>query len=369
MKFSAIAGQDKAKNVLRRMIVQRKMPDCLLLSGPSGVGTLPLAIAAAHGLVCNQPQDGEACGQCSPCGRSFHHLHPDVHFSFPTTGKDVLSDALLPTWREMLLRKPYLTRNDWVGEIASENQQANINKEECFSIRRKLQLTCAEASVKVMIIWLPEYLGKEGNRLLKILEDPPPSAHFILVSEQPDQMLPTILSRCQVIRVPPIPDEVLSETLSKQFPDASARERETAVMLAGGSLAEALHGMESQEDIHAGLLVEWMRRCYKGNGLEMSLWVDEVTQWSREKQKIFIKYSLQFFRSLLVLPHLGAEKSGFTVDLLPTAEKLRLVLSGEALETMSRKVEESATHLERNANPKIIFLTLSISFHQIMQRK
>jgi DNA polymerase-3 subunit delta' len=369
MKFSEVVGQKKVKDNIRSMIIQHKVPHAVLLLGSSGVGALPLAIAMAHAMVCPSPVQGEACGACPSCNRSFKYLHPDVHFAFPTTGKDVTSDNLLPVWRNLLMKKHYFTKDIWINEIAADNKQANINKEECFNIRRKLSLKCAEAEVRVMIIWLPEYLGKEGNRLLKILEEPPPDTHFILVAEQSDQILQTIMSRCQLIKVPLLTDEVLDKTLKSIYPSVTDLQLNTVIQLANGSFSEAIALMAEQEDLNAGILIDWMRKCYKGNGLEMSRWVDEISVWTKEKQKIFIRYSLHFFRGLLVLPILGQEKSNIPKEMIATSEKLRAILTDKQLEQMTHLADENFAHLERNANPKILFLDLSIKFHQIMQNK
>ena len=369
MKFSEVVGQEKVKDNIKNMIMQHKVPHAVLLLGPSGVGALPLAISMAHAMVCPSPVKGEACGVCPSCNRSFKYLHPDVHFAFPTVGKDVTSDTLMATWRNLVLKRPYFTKDDWINEIAADNKQANINKEECFNIRRKLSLKCAEATVRIMIIWLPEYLGKEGNRLLKILEEPPPDTHFILVAEQSDQILQTIISRCQLIKVPLLTDEILEKSIMNIYPSVTSLQLNTVVQLAGGSFSEAISLMAQQEDLHAGILIDWMRKCYKGNGLEMGRWVDEISVWSKEKQKIFIRYSLHFFRGLLVLPVLGQEKSSIPREMLATAEKLRAILTDKQLELMTYLADENMAHLERNANPKILFLDLSIRFHQIMQNK
>ena len=267
------------------------------------------------------------------------------------------------------MKKHYFTKDDWISEIAADNKQANINKEECFNIRRKLSLKCAEAEVRIMIIWLPEYLGKEGNRLLKILEEPPPDTHFILVAEQSDQILQTIMSRCQLIKVPLLTDEVLDKTLKSIYPSVSDLQLNTVIQLANGSFSEAIALMAEQEDLNAGILIDWMRKCYKGNGLEMSRCVDEIAVWTKEKQKIFIRYSLHFFRGLLVLPILGQEKSNIPKEMIATSEKLRAILTDKQLEQMTHLADENFAHLERNANPKILFLDLSIKFHQIMQNK
>jgi DNA polymerase-3 subunit delta' len=177
------------------------------------------------------------------------------------------------------------------------------------------------------------------------------------------------MSRCQLIKVPLLTDEILEKVLKGIYPTVTDLQLNTVIQLAGGSFSEAVSLMAEQEDLNAGILIDWMRKCYKGNGLEMCRWVDEISIWSKEKQKIFIRYSLHFFRGLLVLPILGQEKSSIPKEMVATAEKLRAILTDKQLELMTHLSDENFAHLERNANPKILFLDLSIKFHQIMQNK
>ena len=194
MAFSNIIGQEKVKQMLHQMVHGDRLPHALLFLGPSGSGKLALALALAQYLLCENRQDSDSCGQCPSCSKSQRFIHPDLHFSFPSVGTNVTSDSFLPQWRKWMEENPYLTVNEWLQSIGAENRQGNINKEECAAIIRKLSLKIFEGSHKILVMWLPEYLGKEGNRLLKLIEEPPEDTIFILVAENQELILNTILS-------------------------------------------------------------------------------------------------------------------------------------------------------------------------------
>ncbi|RMG84042.1 MAG: hypothetical protein D6714_08740, partial [Bacteroidetes bacterium] len=206
MLFNDVLGQQAAKDSLRQMAMSDRVAHALLFAGPGGSGSLSLALAFAQYLLCARPTPTDACGQCPHCLKAAKLIHPDIHFSFPTIGTNVKSDHFLPQWRQAMATNPYLSLNDWLQKIGAENKQGNINKEECLNIIRKMSLKTFESPRKVLIIWRPEFLGKEGNRLLKLIEEPPENTHFILVAEQPDQILNTILSRCQLFKIPALTD-------------------------------------------------------------------------------------------------------------------------------------------------------------------
>ena len=221
------------------MVDGNRIPHALLFLGSAGCGKLALALAFAQYLVCRNKKDGEACGKCPHCIKAGKLVHPDIHFSFPTVGTNVKSDELLKEWRKALEENPYLDINQWMQQIGAENKQANINKEECLNIIRKLSLKTFEGNHKVMIIWLPEFLGKEGNRLLKIIEEPPENTNFILVAENSDLILNTILSRCQIVKINQLSDEEVVEGL-KLKKEISEEKAQSLSHLVDGDLNEAM---------------------------------------------------------------------------------------------------------------------------------
>ncbi len=195
--FEDIIGQDRVKSFLLNLASSERVPHALLFLGNTGCGNLALATAFAQLLQCENPDAVTgACGECPACRKAAAFTHPDIHFSFPAVGTNAVSTDYLKEWRKFLGENPYASANEWLQRLGAENKQGNINKEECNAIIKKLSLKAFEGRYKILLMWLPEYLGKEGNRLLKLIEEPPDQTIFLLAAENQDQILNTILSRC-----------------------------------------------------------------------------------------------------------------------------------------------------------------------------
>jgi DNA polymerase-3 subunit delta' len=258
--------------------------------------------------------------------------------------------------------------NQWLQLIGAENKQGNINKQECSRIIQKLSLKTYESSKKIMIIWLPEYLAKEGNRLLKIIEEPPEGTHFILVAENQELILNTILSRCQLVRINPLSDEEIEAGIRARFPER-AEEAPAVARLAHGNFNEALSLMSSKINDHSVRFLEWMRKCYKGHAVELVKWTDSFAGLGRENQKHFLRYALHFLREFLVLKMTGAAQVRMDEEELKTAQNLTKVLGFEQVESIVALLDDAIYAVERNANPKILFLDCSVKLHKILQNK
>jgi len=350
------------------MIQMDRMPHALLFLGPKGCGKLALAIALARELLCGSVSENGPCGKCHNCIKADKLVHPDLHFSFPVVGTNMTSDHFLNQWRTQILDNPYFDLNHWLELIGAENKQGNINKEECLRIIQKLGLTTFESQRKVLIMWLPEYLGKEGNRLLKIIEEPPENTHFILVAENPELILNTILSRCQLIKIPALADEEIQLGLVQKA-GVSEKEALRVALLAEGDFAIAQRMLHQEESDNAKLFLDWMRKCYQGNGVELVQWVESFAGLGREKQKYFVQYALHFMREYLVLKMTGGEKVRLLNNELKTASNLTKVIEWEQAERLISLLNDSFYHIERNANPKILFLDVSINMHKILRKK
>lgn len=367
MSFEALLGQQQAKALFEQMIATDRLPHALLLLGSPGNGGLSLALALAQRLLCENPSGLQACGICKHCHKSNKLIHPDLHFSFPTVGSKVVSDHLLPQWREALQTNPYLEINDWLQHIGAENKQGNINKDECLNIIRKLSLKSFESERKIMLLWLPEYLGNEGNRLLKLIEEPPENTVFILVSENSERILNTILSRCQLVKMNQLSDEEVAEGLIQKL--GLAPERSAAIaQLAGGNFNDAQKLAAQQENDQAVQFLNWMRVCYKGLPVEMVQWVDGFAGLGRENQKHFLRYALHFWRELLVLKTFGDDKVRLREREKNTAVGMAKVVNLEQLEAIVSLLDETSYHIERNAHPKVLFLDTSIQVNHIIKR-
>lgn len=372
-----IVGQQRTKEFLASLATSERVPHALLFLSPTGAGGLPLAYAFAQLLQCERMAtlaehvDFQACGECPACRKSAQFTHPDIHFSFPAIGTNAVSTDFLKEWRRFLTDTPYADVNTWLQSLGADNKQGNINKEECNAILKKLSLKIFEGRYKILLMWLPEYLGKEGNRLLKLIEEPPEQTIFLLVAENQDLILNTILSRCQLVKFGPLSDEEVAEGLVKMRDMSTERARQIA-FLSGGDFGAALAAADAPITDDAQLLLDWLRKCWRGQAVEMVRWTESFAALGRENQKQFLHYGLHFLRemlSMLVTPSDAQAKGGARLrpEELATAQNMIKVLDFEKIAQIISLINDNIYYIERNANPKILFLDTSIQVHQIMK--
>ena len=365
-------GQHRAKIFLTQLYRSGRVPHALLFLGQTGWGTLGLAVEFARWLLCEtagagtqSPGDGP-CGQCNACVKTGHLAHPDLHFSYPTIGTNAVSTDFIKEWRTTLAESPYIDANTWLQRLDAENKQGNITKDECNAIIKKLSLKAFEGRYKILLMWLPEYLGKEGNRLLKLIEEPPEQTIFLLVAENPDLILPTILSRCQLVKTDPLSDEEIVEGLQNYRPTDLNRGRQIA-FLSGGDFQQALQLADNPENDDAALLLDWLRKCWRGNGVELVKWTDTFAKLGRENQKQFLYYGLHFLRELLTLVTTRQTDARLRPEELQTAQNMANILNFEKISRMVNILNDNIFYIERNANPKILFLDTSIQINRILK--
>ena len=235
--------------------------------GPTGSGNLALALAFAQLLQCENARlsatDG-ACGACNACRKAAQFAHPDIHFSFPTVGTNAVSTDYAKAWRQSLAENPYADVHTWLQRLGAENKQGNITKDECNAIVKKLSLKAFEGRYKILLMWMPEYLGKEGNRLLKLIEEPPEQTIFLLVAENQEAILNTILTRCQLVKTDTLTDEEVAAGLQAHRGLDAARARQIA-FLAGGDFQLCLRRRRYTRPRRCPLLLDWLRKCWRGN--------------------------------------------------------------------------------------------------------
>jgi DNA polymerase III subunit delta' len=361
MTFNDIIGQASTKQLLRGIIEGGRMPHALLLLAPQGSGGLPLALAYAQYVLCDNRSNGESCGRCANCIKSEKMIHPDIHYSYPTIGPKTVATHVLKEWRAAIAENPYLNVNQWLEKLDAENKQGNIPVAECTEIVKKLSLKTYEADYKILIMWLPEYLGKEGNRLLKMIEEPPDQTLFILVAENQDLILNTILSRCQLVKAAPLSYEDLKNGLILR--GVTSGEAEAIAPLADGDFNAAVTLARQSENDNAHRFLEWMRKCYA----DLVNWTEDFSKTGREKQKLFLRYGLHFLRELLILTTTGNENLRLRGTELATALKMKAIITFEKIEPMAQLFDECSYHIERNANPKVLFLDASIRMHKILR--
>jgi DNA polymerase III subunit delta' len=383
VQFADIIGQETLKAQLLGMVRQNRLSHALLMLGPEGSGALSLALALTQYLVCEKVRDAmrpppgsavpdDACGVCPSCQKAAGLVHPDIHFSYPViprkAGDKPVSTDYIVQWRDFIRQLPYGNVYDWLQSIGAENKQGNITAQECGEIIRQLNLKSFEGSVKAYILWMPEYLGNEGNKLLKIIEEPPENTLFILVAEQDSLILPTILSRTQLVKVPPLSDRDVAYGLETR----AGLEREKAIMVAGiseGNYREALQQLLHADDDWQSLLREWLNAVLKNGPVAQVKWVENVSKLGRERQKQFLRYFNHLLETAIRLDCIGEQEG-----LVPEAERdfaLRLnkIASREQQEAILGALDDATYYIERNANAKMLFHALTLKLYHIIANK
>lgn len=359
MQFKDVIGQESIKRYLLKSAQSDQVSHAQLFLGAEGSGNLALSIAYAQYLQCRNKGAEDACGKCSSCIKANKLMHPDIHFSYPTIGSKAKSTHFLTEWREAISKQPYINAYQWLQYIKAENKQGNITREECEAIIRKLSLRAYEGNYKVLIMWMPEYLGKEGNRLLKLIEEPPANTVFLLVAENPNLILNTILSRTQQLRIHRLPDVEIAEALVQRHEISENIARQMAI-LAEGNYNKALELLLNSNNDNQELLIRWLGACLSNQAGILLQWVEEIAKLGRENQKNFIKYVLYFLRQCFLL-RLGQTKTNsLDKQELQFAQQLMQKMTLEHFEAIIALLDNASYHVERNANPKILFLHLSI---------
>lgn len=369
--FSNVIGLQKQKALLKSMVDEDRVPHALLLLGNEGVGGLALALAYIQYLVCEHRNGDDACGACKACTKASKYIHPDIHYSYPTIGANKVATDFLVEWRKMLAdQHGYFSANGWLTYISNgESKQGNITKDECVSIVKKLSLKAFEAPYKILLMWLPEYLGKEGNRLLKLIEEPTENTIFVLVAENQESILPTVLSRCQLVQLSPLSEDDIKKALVARYQIPSEK-AEAVALLADGNFNEALFLAQHDENDNAMLFLDWMRKCYNGNGVDIIQWSERLAASSREAQKYFLRYGLHFIREYMRLKiSNGTAKVRLQHHELDTASKMLQVISMGQIEPINALFNQAIAAIERNGNGKIVFADTSIQLYKILRQK
>ncbi len=373
MLLSELVGQHEVKGRLHKMVNENRIPHALLFSGPEGCGNLPAAIAFAQLIYCNTRQNGEACGLCPTCLKVSKLIHPDLHFVYPIAkSKDVpTSVAVIKEFREAFLENPYMSLHNWFDFLGAENKQPLIPVEESNSIIRTLSYTSFEGSYKIMIIWQPEKMNAAAaNTLLKVLEEPPDQTMFILVSNNPDQLLPTIFSRVQQIPFFKIDEKDIISALVNTY-KVNAEVAKQAALLCDGSYNEAKH-LLTQNDEQLSFLQhfqDFMRLALRFDCDKALQWVDANAATGREKQKQFLQYSLEIFRDSLMYNFGSKDLVRLSGNEKQFLEKFAPFVSQKNYEKLAEEFNSSYYYIERNANPKILFLDLLLKTNELINLK
>lgn len=373
MLWEKIAGQEKIKQKLKESVAEGRISHAQLFSGQNGWGALNLAIAYAGEILASEK------------GTNVLHKveslqHPDVHFSFPaavtdSVKKDPTSKQFTKEWREFLLGNPYGSVYDWLQFLGIEKKQGIINVHEAQEIVKSLSLNSYEGSYKIMIIWMPELMNiSAANKLLKIIEEPPQKTVFLLVSEREDLLLPTITSRCQLVKINRLTDEEIADYLIKNK-GITENQAYRISLSSNGNLHDALHTLESVNSEFESYFVQWVRNAFMAAKTPSVLknlvsWSHEISNWSREQQKQFLSYCTEIFRQALLknyhadnLVYMNLSVDGFNWD------KFAPFIHGANIEEILSELNDASYHIERNANAKIVLLDLSVKLTRCLHKK
>lgn len=368
MQFKDIVGQDVVKKHLLSTVNQNRVSHAQLFLGPEGSGSLALAIAYAQYICCNNKQPDDACGECASCKKYQKLIHPDLHFSYPffAKDKDDVSVNYISQWRQAILENHYLGLDSWRNKLNVDNKQFNINIAESHSIIGRLSLKPFEADYKIMIMWLPEYLVASGNALLKIIEEPVAKTLFLLVAQNQELLLNTIVSRTQIVKIPKLQTQNVINYLVN-VKETDLNKAQEIAYLSNGNLHTAQEFLGHQENNYHDTFVKLMRYCLQNRGLEIVDLVDELAKMGRENQKNFFKYGINLMREVIlflaqtpVLIHLPEKELDFI-------SKFSKYLNFAKAEFIATEFEKAHYHIERNANPKILFLDVSLMLVKLLK--
>ncbi|MEA2105722.1 MAG: DNA polymerase III subunit delta [Bacteroidota bacterium] len=375
MQFKEVVGHPKIKEQLIYTVEENRISHAQLFLGPEGSGNLALAIAYAQYIACTNKQGNDSCGVCSSCQKFKKLIHPDLHFVFPvntskTIKKNPVSDDYINQWRTALIENPYINQNIWYEIIEIENKQGVISKNESYEILRKLNLKTFEAEYKFMIIWLPEKMNTyAANKLLKFIEEPPEKTLFFLVSENSEQILPTILSRTQLIKIPKIDNDSLYSALCDRLginPDKAL----DIAHLANGNYFEALNLASAGDEDYENLerFKSLMRLAYLRKIVEIIDWVDEIARIGREKQKGFLTYSLRLLRENFMLNIKRKEIVYLTQKEYIFSENFSQFIHQENVSKLYEVFNKAYADIGMNAYNKIVFLDVALKIVKLIRK-
>lgn len=372
MDFDSVIGHSELKEQLKNLINTERVSHALMFTGKEGVGNLPMAVAFANELLMHASPNKKATQL-----KTDKLVHPDLHFCYPVnstkkiTGSKILSADFASEWREFVLNNPYATLTDWMEKLGIDNKQGRINVNQAAEVLNNLKLKPYESEFKIMLVWLPEKMGIEAaNKLLKILEEPPQKTIFLLVSEHPEQLLATIISRVQIVRVKPIVASVLANALVERHHIANEAAANIS-RLAQGNYREAQRLINHNElrAFNQEMFMRWMRFLWQKEFLSLMQWSETMAKQGREKLGVFFKYGLHVFRESLMMNYAnsnvelsGDDEKEFIIKFSPYVNELNAI-------DMISLFEEAAYHIERNGNPKIIIMDVSLKMMKLVRKK
>lgn len=380
MFFSDIAGQENVKSKLIQSVRNQRISHAWLFTGPEGNGKLALAIAYAQYLSCKNKQVNDSCGTCESCVKYEKLIHPDLHFVYPVIktkkNQKPISDDFIQEWRKYIFNFPYYSLNNWLTQLGVENQQAGIFTQESAEIIRKLNLKSFEAEYKIMIIWMPERMNATAsNKLLKIIEEPPPKTVFILVSDDTEKIINTILSRTQLLKIPKISSESMFDKIKEKYNFADEIVHDI-VSISNGNFSVArnlIYQIENKNESEQFIrFAELMRYAYGLRIIELQEWIEQISRTGREYQKQFLLYALRMLRENFILNKSPENKDDIlflTNKERDFSEKFNTFIHQKNIYDLTNEFNEAYNHIERNGYSKLIFMDLALKTARLLKVK
>ncbi len=376
MQFKDIVGQKEVKAKLIKSVKDGRIAHAQLLVGQAGTGKLALAIAYAQFISCKDKQEDDSCGKCSSCHKFQKLIHPDLHFVFPVNKDDddskgaKSSDSFIQQWRETILGNPYISESLWYSTIGIGNKLGIISTSESSEVIKKLSLTSVESEYKTMIIWLPERMNdRAANKLLKLIEEPPSKTIFLMVTEHQNLIIQTILSRTQIIRVPPIEQQDIAEALVSRW-EIDAEKANSSSRIANGNYQRAIDLVRSEEsNPYFPYFQEIMRVTYSKNIPNLFGWVEKMGKLGRKGQQEMIQYSLRLIRESFML-NLGLDDIAYIAESEMTfCKNFSPFINAKNIQQVYQIFNEALEHISRNGNPQIIFTDMSLRLSFLINPK
>lgn len=366
-------GQNSLRNYFSKITLEDRVPHALLMVGPEGAGQLSLALEWCKMLFCKESEDGQYCGECKSCQKISEYVHPDIHFSFPVVKhekfkrEETTSVHFLNEWRQFMRDNIYGNLNDWLNSIDALNKNANINVAECHRIIHNLGLKSYEGSYKIQIIWHAESLMKEGNRLLKLIEEPAEKTIIILLANNINSILNTIQSRCQILRVPAFTDEEVKNFLAERY-GLSDGELNEISYLSEGNLRKAIEMAQHSDSGFAEEMLNWFRMCYKADPEELLVMVEKLNDLGKVNLKGFLRYTLHFLREYLMAFNMqSVEGIRLSEEEKNVVLKMQKILNRDKTSELYRLINRCIGYIDRNLSVKIMLMDMSLKINKILR--
>lgn len=365
MFFADIIGLKNTKQTLINSINANHSAHAQLFLGNEGSANLAIALAYACYINCEDKQPEDSCGKCTSCVQFNKITHPDLHLFFPMAslekvGKDELKSHYLKQFRSFVQQQPYASIQEWGAFVGAENKQFTISVDEGRSIMQSISMKPYLSPYKIVLIWLPELMNiSAANAILKVLEEPPAQTLFLLVANDYEKLLPTILSRCQMVKIRAFDDIEIEEYLVKKNLCTPERARKVAKISEGNLNKATFHAQETEDDNHA-IFAGWMRLCFSKKFSELLLFCDDMSKKGRENQKTLLQYSMQSVRDTLMSRLDIVELVKQDENELKFIQNFSKTLPEEKVEALYRVLNDAFIHIERNGNAKIVLFDTSI---------